>query len=108
MKLKNKVALIMAAPRVWARRLPGDGQGRRDIVICDINAKTLPGARPDRGEARCLSVRCDVSSVDSVASLFRRHLDLHTLDILARASWLARLLSWPGASRTRPLCCSSC
>jgi 3-oxoacyl-[acyl-carrier protein] reductase len=55
------------------------------VVICDINAKTLPGAQAEieATGARCLTVQCDVSSVDSVANLFQQTVsELGTVDIL--------------------------
>lgn len=96
MKLKNKVALITGGAQGLGKAIAlAMAKEGADIVICDINAKTLPGARAEieATGARCLSVQCDVSSVDSVASLFKETIStFHTLDILARASWLARLL----------------
>ena len=98
MKLKNKVALVTGGAQGLGKAIAlAMAKEGGDIVICDINAKTLPGAQAEieATGARCLSVQCDVSSVDSVASLFKETIStFHTLDILARASsWLARLLS---------------
>jgi NAD(P)-dependent dehydrogenase (short-subunit alcohol dehydrogenase family) len=62
-------------------------------VICDINPKTLPEAKAEieATGARCLDVKCDVSSVESVANLFREIVaTFGTLDILVNNAALVQ------------------
>jgi 3-oxoacyl-[acyl-carrier protein] reductase len=64
-----------------------------DVVICDINAQTLPVAQAEIESigARCLGVPCDVSSVDSVADLYRQTVaTFGTLDILVNNAALVQ------------------
>lgn len=94
MKLKDKVALITGGAqglgKAIALAMASEGA---NVVICDINASTLPGAQAEveATGARCLGVRCDVSSVDSVASLFRDTVSTFgTLDILVNNAALVQ------------------
>ena len=94
MKLKDKVALITGGAQGLGKAIAlAMAKAGADIVICDINAKTLPGAQAEieATGTRCLSVRCDVSSVDSVASLFRETVaTFGTLDILVNNAALVQ------------------
>jgi 3-oxoacyl-[acyl-carrier protein] reductase len=85
-KLSDRVAVITGGAqglgKAIALAMANEGAA---VVICDINAKTLPGAQAEieATGARCLTVQCDVSSVDSVANLFRQTVsELGTVDIL--------------------------
>ncbi len=85
-KLSDRVAVITGGAqglgKAIALAMANEGA---TVVICDINAKTLPGAQAEieATGARCLTVQCDVSSVDSVANLFRQTVSaLGTVDIL--------------------------
>ena len=64
-----------------------------DIVICDINPKTLPETEAEivATGVRCRGIVCDVSSVDSVAALFRQTVSTFgTLDILVNNAALVQ------------------
>jgi 3-oxoacyl-[acyl-carrier protein] reductase len=85
-KLSNRVAVITGGAqglgKAIALAMANEGA---NIVICDINAKTLPDAQAEieATGVRCLPVQCDVSSVESVANLFRQAVsELGTVDIL--------------------------
>jgi 3-oxoacyl-[acyl-carrier protein] reductase len=94
MKLKNKVALITGGAQGLGKAIAlGMAREGAAIVICDINAKTLPGAQAEieATGVRCLGVQCDVSSVDSVASLFKQTVSTFgTLDILVNNAALVQ------------------
>jgi len=94
MKLKNKVALITGGAQGLGKSIAlAMAQEGADIVICDINSKTLPGAQAEieATGVRCLGVQCDVSSVDSVASLFKQTVSTFgTLDILVNNAALVQ------------------
>jgi 3-oxoacyl-[acyl-carrier protein] reductase len=94
MKLRDKVVLITGGAqglsKAIALAMAREGAG---VVICDINPKTLPGARAEveAAGARCLAVECDVSSVDSVAGLFRQTVSTFgTLDVLVNNAALVQ------------------
>ncbi|MDM0117172.1 SDR family oxidoreductase [Variovorax sp. J22R133] len=94
MKLKNKVALITGGAQGLGKSiaLAMAGEGA-NIVICDINAKTLPGAQAEieATGVRCLGVQCDVSSVASVADLFKEIVaTFGALDILVNNAALVQ------------------
>jgi 3-oxoacyl-[acyl-carrier protein] reductase len=85
-KLDNRVAVITGGAQGLGKSIAlAMAKEGAAIVICDINAKTLPGAQAEieATGVRCLPVQCDVSSVDSVANLFRQAVsELGTVDIL--------------------------
>ena len=94
MKLANKVALITGGAqglgKAIALAMAREGAG---IVICDINPKTLPDAEAEIRSTgvRCLGVKCDVSSVESVANLFRETVaTFGTLDVLVNNAALVQ------------------
>jgi 3-oxoacyl-[acyl-carrier protein] reductase len=105
MKLENKVALVTGGAQGLGKSIAMAmaKEGAR-IVICDINAKTLPEAQAEfraRG-AECLGVQCDVSSVDSVAALFRETIAAFgTLDILVNNAALVQSGARNEAMRSR-------
>lgn len=93
-KLSNRVAVITGGAqglgKAIALAMANEGA---NIVICDINAKTLPGAQAEieATGVRCLAVQCDVSSVDSVANLFRETVSAFgTVDILVNNAALVQ------------------
>lgn len=94
MKLKSKVALVTGGAQGLGKAIAlAMAKEGADIVICDINAKTLPGAQAEikATGSRCLGVQCDVSSVDSVAGLFRETVSTFgTLDILVNNAALVQ------------------
>jgi 3-oxoacyl-[acyl-carrier protein] reductase len=73
MKLKDKVALITGGGQGLGKSITeAMAKEGANIVICDINPDTLTRASKDieaLGRS-CLGVRCDVSSVESVESMF--------------------------------------
>ena len=74
MKLANKVALITGGAQGLGRSIAlAMAKEGANVVIGDINPKTLPEAQAEieATGVRCLAVKCDVSSVESVANLFR-------------------------------------
>ena len=85
-KLSNRVAVITGGAQGLGKSIAlAMAEEGANIVICDINAKTLPGAQAEieATGVRCLPVQCDVSSVESVANLFRQAVsELGTVDIL--------------------------
>jgi 3-oxoacyl-[acyl-carrier protein] reductase len=93
-RLSDRIALITGGAQGLgesiALAMANEGA---DIVICDINTKTLPGAKSEIeiAGARCLAVQCDVSSVDSVANLFRELVSTFgRLDILVNNAALVQ------------------
>jgi NAD(P)-dependent dehydrogenase (short-subunit alcohol dehydrogenase family) len=91
---QTKVALITGGAqglgKAIAVAMANEGA---NIVICDINAQTLPGAASEieRAGARCVGIRCDVSSTQSVANLFRETVaTFGTLDILVNNAALVQ------------------
>jgi 3-oxoacyl-[acyl-carrier protein] reductase len=75
-----------------------------DIVICARSPDTLKQAEAEiRSEgARCLSVKCDVSSAESVAGLFKETLaSFGTLDILVNNAALVQTGERNEAMRTK-------
>ena len=93
-KLSNRVALITGGAQGLGKAIAlAMAKEGATIVICDINAKTLPSAQSEieATGARCLAVQCDVSSVDSVADLFRQTVSAFgTLDILVNNAALVQ------------------
>jgi 3-oxoacyl-[acyl-carrier protein] reductase len=94
MKLKGKIALITGGAqglgKAIALAMASEGA---DIVIGDINPKTLPEAKAEIESTgvRCLAGTCDVSSVESVANLFRETVaTFGTLDILVNNAGLVQ------------------
>jgi 3-oxoacyl-[acyl-carrier protein] reductase len=94
MRLKNKVALVTGGAqglgKAIALAMARDGA---DVVICDINPKTLPGTEAEivATGVRCRGIVCDVSSVDSVAELFKEAVaTFGTLDILVNNAALVQ------------------
>ncbi len=86
MKLKGKIALITGGAqglgKAIALAMANEGA---NIVIGDINPKTFPEVKAEIESTgvRCLAGKCDVSSVESVADLFRETVaTFGTLDIL--------------------------
>lgn len=94
MKLGQKVALITGGAQGLGKTIAlAMAKEGADVVICDINSKTLPGAQAEieTTGARCLGVQCDVSSVDAVANLFRETVSrFGTLDILVNNAALVQ------------------
>ena len=94
MSLSNRVALITGGVQGLGKAIAlAMAKEGATIVICDINAKTLPGAQSEieATGARCLAVQCDVSSVDSVADLFRQTVSAFgTVDILVNNAALVQ------------------
>jgi NAD(P)-dependent dehydrogenase (short-subunit alcohol dehydrogenase family) len=93
-KLANKVAVITGGAQGLGKAiaLAMANEGAK-VVICDINPKTLPEAQAavEATGARCLGVKCDVSSVESVADLFRETVAAFgTLDILVNNAALVQ------------------
>lgn len=86
MKLSDRVAVITGGAQGLGKSIAlAMAREGATIVICDINPKPLPGAQAEIESVggRCLAVQCDVSSVDSVAELFRQTVSTFgTLDIL--------------------------
>jgi 3-oxoacyl-[acyl-carrier protein] reductase len=105
MKLKNKVALITGGAQGLGKAIAlAMAQEGADVVICDINAKTLPVAQAEieATGSRCLGVPSDVSSVDSVAELFRQTVAAYgTLDILVNNAALVQSGERNEAMRSR-------
>ena len=94
MKLKGKIALITGGAqglgKAIALAMASEGA---NIVIGDINPKTLPEikAEIETTGVRCLAATCDVTSVESVATLFRETLaTFGTLDILVNNAALVQ------------------
>ena len=85
MKLASKVALITGGAQGLGKAIAlAMAREGASIVICDINPKTLPDAEAEIQSTgvRCLGVKCDVSSVESVANLFRETVaTFDTLDV---------------------------
>lgn len=75
MKLKDKVALITGGAQGLGKSIAlAMAKEGADIVICDINEQTLPGAAKEIEAVgrKCLGVRCDVSSSESVAQMYEQ------------------------------------
>ena len=75
MKLKDKVALITGGAQGLGKSIAlAMAKEGADIVICDINETTLPGAAKEIEALgrKCLAVRCDVSSAESVAQMYEQ------------------------------------
>lgn len=94
MKLKGKVALITGGAQGLGKAIAtAMAKEGAEVVICDINPKTLPDAQAEIEAAgtRCFAVECDVSSVESVANLFREIVATSgTLDILVNNAALVQ------------------
>ncbi|MDM0106529.1 SDR family oxidoreductase [Variovorax sp. J22R24] len=94
MKLKGKVALITGGAQGLGKAIAlAMAREGADIVIADINAETLSGAQAEieATGARCLRVQFDVSSVESVANLFKNIVaTFGTLDILVNNAALVQ------------------
>jgi 3-oxoacyl-[acyl-carrier protein] reductase len=86
MRLSDRIALITGGAQGLGKSIAlSMANEGATIVICDINTTTLPDAQAEIEStgARCLAVQCDVSSVESVANLFRQIVSAFgTLDIL--------------------------
>jgi 3-oxoacyl-[acyl-carrier protein] reductase len=94
MRLNNKVALVTGGAqglgKAIALAMARDGA---DIVICDINPKSLPETEAEivANGVRCRGIVCDVSSVESVAGLFQETVaTFGTLDILVNNAALVQ------------------
>ena len=94
MKLKGRIALITGGAqglgKAIALAMANEGA---NIVIGDINPKTLPEAKAEIESTgvRCLAGVSDVSSVESVANLFRETVaTFGTLDILVNNAALVQ------------------
>jgi 3-oxoacyl-[acyl-carrier protein] reductase len=75
MKLKGKVALITGGAQGLGKAIAlAMAKEGADIVICDINEKTLPDATSEIEAVggKCLGVRCDVSSSESVTQMYEQ------------------------------------
>jgi 3-oxoacyl-[acyl-carrier protein] reductase len=73
MKLDKKVALITGGAQGLGKALAlAMAKEGADIVICDINESTLPGTTSEIEAVgrKCLGVRCDVSSSESVGQMY--------------------------------------
>lgn len=94
MKLRDKVALITGGAQGLGKAIAlAMAKEGAKIVICDINPKTLPEAQADIEAlgGQCLAVKCDVSSVESVANLIRETVEkFGTLDILVNNAALVQ------------------
>ncbi|MBZ9654035.1 SDR family NAD(P)-dependent oxidoreductase [Phyllobacterium lublinensis] len=94
MRLSDRIALITGGAQGLGKSIAlAMAKEGATIVICDINTKTLPDAQSEieSAGARCLAVQCDVSSVDSVADLFRQTVSAFgTLDILVNNAALVQ------------------
>ena len=94
MKLKGKIALVTGGAqglgKAIALAMANEGA---NIVIGDINPKTFPEVKAEIESTgvRCLAGKCDVSSVESVANLFRETVaTFGTLDILVNNAGLVQ------------------
>ena len=94
MKLANKVVLVTGGAQGLGKAIAlAMAREGASIVICDINPKTLPDAEAEiqLTGVRCLGVKCDVSSVESVANLFRETVTTFgTLDVLVNNAALVQ------------------
>ena len=94
MQLAKKVALVTGGAQGLGKSIAvAMAEAGASVVICDINPKTLPEAvsEIEKTGARCLGVRCDVSSVASVADLFRETVSsFGTLDVLVNNAALVQ------------------
>ena len=94
MKLKNKVALITGGAQGLGKSIAlAMANEGANIVVCDINPKTLADAidEIEKTGVRCLGIKCDVSSTESVSSLFREIVSAFgTLDILVNNAALVQ------------------
>ena len=75
MKLKDKVALITGGAQGLAKRIAiAMANERANIVICDIKEEGLARTVKEIEQlgVQALGVRCDVSSPESVATMFER------------------------------------
>ncbi len=64
-----------------------------DVVVCDINEKTLPGAAEEIEALgrKALAVRCDVSSSESVAQMYKQIVErFGTLHVLVNNAALVQ------------------
>jgi 3-oxoacyl-[acyl-carrier protein] reductase len=97
MKLKDKVALVTGGAQGLGKSIAlAMAKEGADIIICDINEKTLPAAAKEIEALgrKCLGVRCDVSSSESVAKMYEQIVDrFGTLHILVNNAALVQ--SWP-------------
>jgi 3-oxoacyl-[acyl-carrier protein] reductase len=74
MKLKNKVALVTGAAGGLGKAIAvAMAQEGASVVVCDINEQGLAATEKDIKAlgVPCLARRCDVSSSDAVAQMFR-------------------------------------
>jgi NAD(P)-dependent dehydrogenase (short-subunit alcohol dehydrogenase family) len=94
MKLANKVALITGGAQGLGKAIAlAMAKEGAHAVVCDINTKTLPEAQAEieATGVRCLAAKCDVSSVENVANLFRETVvTFGTLDILVNNAALVQ------------------
>ena len=94
MRLKNKVALVTGGAQGLGKALAlAMARAGADVVICDINPKTLPETEAEivATGVRCRGIVCDVSSVESVAGLFKETVaTFGTLDILVNNAALVQ------------------
>lgn len=94
MKLANKVALITDGAQGLGKAIAlAMAREGASIVICEINPNTLPDAEAEIQSTgvRCLGVKCDVSSVESVANLFRETIaTFGTVDVLVNNNALVQ------------------
>jgi len=105
MKLKGKAALITGGAqglgKAIALAMANEGA---DIVVCDINEGALPSVAGEIEALgrKCFPVRCDVSSVESVAGMFAQTRErFGTLHILVNNA--ARVPSAPEEEKRRNL-----
>ena len=93
-KLSDRVALITGGGQGLGKAIAlAMAKEGATVVICDINAKTLPSAQSEieATGSRCLGVQCDVSSVGSVADLFRQTVSAFgTVDVLVNNAALVQ------------------
>ena len=94
MTLKNKVALVTGGAQGLGKAIAlAMARAGADVVICDINPKTLPETEAEivATGVRCRGIVCDVSSVESVAGLFKETVaTFGTLDILVNNAALVQ------------------
>jgi 3-oxoacyl-[acyl-carrier protein] reductase len=94
MKLKDRVALITGGAQGLGKSIAlAMAREGADIVICDINETTLPGAAKEIEALgrKCLGVRCDVSSSESVAEMYKQIIErFGTLHILVNNAALVQ------------------
>jgi 3-oxoacyl-[acyl-carrier protein] reductase len=94
MKLTSKVAVITGGAQGLGKAIAlAMAKEGASIVIGDINEKVLPEAKAEieATGVSCLAVKCDVTSVESVANLFRETVaSFGTVDILVNNAALVQ------------------